>query len=77
MRADARIPMPKDDNHAVCSAVQYTTQVALQIRDAAAMERFYCEGLGLKKVMTLTWGDLCGWLEEKGAILEGAKQLTE
>ena len=42
----------------VCSHLAYTTQVAYQVKDAVNMERFYCLGLGLKKVFTLTYGHL-------------------
>ena len=53
-----RISMEKDVAHAVCSEVNYTTQVAYNVQDELNMERFYCLGLGLKKVLTLTYGEL-------------------
>ncbi len=54
----ARIPMEKNAEHNVCSELSYTTQVAYQVQDEINMEQFYCRGLGLKKVMTLTYGEL-------------------
>lgn len=54
----ALISMEKDLAHAVCSEASYTTQVAYQVQDELNMERFYCLGLGLKKVATLTYGAL-------------------
>lgn len=54
----ARISMEKDVARAVCSEVNYTTQVAYNVQDELNMERFYCLGLGLKKVLTLTYGEL-------------------
>lgn len=54
----ALISMEKDLTHAVCSEASYTTQVAYQVQDELNMERFYCLGLGLKKVATLTYGAL-------------------
>jgi predicted dehydrogenase/catechol 2,3-dioxygenase-like lactoylglutathione lyase family enzyme len=54
----ARILMEKEEGHEVCSQVSYTTQVAYNVQDELNMERFYCLGLGLKKVDTLTYGEL-------------------
>ncbi|MCC8103711.1 MAG: Gfo/Idh/MocA family oxidoreductase [Clostridiales bacterium] len=54
----SRILMERNAEHGVCSQVSYTTQVAYQVKDGLNMERFYCMGLGLRKVDTLTYGDL-------------------
>ncbi len=50
--------------HKTCSPMKYTTQLAFQVQDAINMENFYCQGLGLKKVMTLTFADLCQAMEQ-------------
>ncbi len=62
----ARIPMPPIPEGHSCSAVQYTTQVAYQVKDAVNMEYFYRFGLGLKKVMKLTYGELAAAMERSG-----------
>ena len=63
---NAKIPMTKDPGHTVCSRVCYTTQIAFQVKDAINMEHFYCKGLGLNKVMTLTYEDLYKGMEQSG-----------
>lgn len=64
---DTVIPL-KEDNRESCSSVKYTTQVALQIKDEINMRNFYCRGLGLKKVYSLTYGDLADWMEKNGMV---------
>lgn len=66
----ARIMMEKDAAHHVCSEVSYTTQVAFQVQDEINMEQFYCRGLGLKKVMTLTYGELAQAMSGSGMVDE-------
>lgn len=66
----ARIPMEKDAAHTICSELNYTTQVAYQVQDEMNMEQFYCRGLGLKKVMTLTYGELAEAMADSGVVDE-------
>lgn len=77
----ARIPMSEAPDHKVCSRVRYTTQVAFQVKDAVNMEHFYCRGLGLKKVSSLTYLDLCKVVEQSGQadpkMLMGLKMMGE
>lgn len=44
--------------HESFANVSYLTQVAYQVKDAVNMERFYTRQLGLKKVKTITLGEL-------------------
>lgn len=77
----ARIPMTEATDHKVCSRVRYTTQIAFQVKDAVNMEHFYCRGLGLKKVFSLTYLDLCKVIEQSGQadpkMLMGLKMMGE
>lgn len=63
------------------SLARRTTQIALQVRAGAKMKKFYCDGLGLKVVRTLTYTDLLKTLENSemvknnSAVLEGMKVL--
>ena len=66
----AFIKLTPDSNHTVCSRVCYTTQIAFQVKDSINMEHFYCKGLGLNKVMTLTYEDLSKTLEGSGQVDE-------
>lgn len=52
------------------SPLNYTTQVALQVRDEINMQNFYCKGLGLKKAYTLTCGTFATFLEKQPDIDE-------
>ena len=77
----ALIPMSEAPDHKVCSLVRYTTQIAYQVKDAVNMEHFYCRGLGLKKVSSLTYLDLCKVVEQSGQadpkMLMGLKMMGE
>ena len=77
----ASIPMTEVQEHKVYSRVHYTTQIAFQVKDAVNMEHFYCRGLGLKKVFSLTYLDLCKVVEQSGQadpkILMGLKMMGE
>ncbi len=53
----ARLPLT-DNPFAGCSHVLSVTQAAFQVQDAYNMCSFYTRGLGLKKVMTLTFKEL-------------------
>lgn len=76
-----RIPMPPVCEGHSCSQVNYITQVAYQVKDAANMEFFYRFGLGLKKVMTLTYGQLAAAMEASGnadpKMLMGMKRMGD
>lgn len=61
------LPLTEKKEHNVCSQVKFTTQVAYNVKDAVNMKNFYCMGLGLRCVKTLTYGDLALYLEEMGA----------
>lgn len=63
---EAYISMMEDENRQVIAHVNYITQVALQVKDAINMKHFYCKGLGLNAVYTLTYDDLCKFLEQTG-----------
>lgn len=63
---EARISMTDDENRQVIARVNYITQVALQVKDAINMKHFYCKGLGLNTVYTLTYDDLRKFLEQSG-----------
>lgn len=65
------VPLTEDHRES-CSAVRYTTQVAFQVQDAVNMVNFYCLGLGLKKIKTLTYGELCDFAEASGMADEKA-----
>ena len=54
----AKISLMDDLSHKVCSRVNYTTQVAFDVQDEVNMAGFYEHGLGMKKVLVLTVGDL-------------------
>jgi predicted dehydrogenase/catechol 2,3-dioxygenase-like lactoylglutathione lyase family enzyme len=75
------IPLTEEKEREAFSALKYTTQVALQIRDEINMQNFYCKGLGLKKAYTLTYGQLAESLEKAGTIdgesLVGLKMMGE
>lgn len=62
---DAMIPLTEDKRETT-SFVKYTTQVAYQVQDAVNMVNFYCRGLGLKKVKTLTYADLYEFMKKNG-----------
>lgn len=47
------------------SHVNYTTQVAYNVQAATEMKKFYCEGLQLKNIHTITHGDLLNSLLKK------------
>lgn len=68
--ANTVIPLKEAGNHEPCSPCRFTTQVALQIQDEINMRNFYCRGLGLKKVFTLTYGDLADGLQRSGTADE-------
>ena len=55
-----------DPDHGACSRVRYTARAAFQVRDAVNMELFYCRGLGLQKVLTLTYADLVRSMRRAG-----------
>ena len=74
---DGRIPLQDDPGREVCSLVRCTTQVAFQVQDAVNMELFYCRGLGMKKVFTLTYGDLCRAMRQTGQGTEAALRRLE
>lgn len=63
---EALIRMAEDENRKVVAHVNYITQVALQVKDAINMKHFYCKGLGLNVVNTLTYDDLRKHLEKSG-----------
>lgn len=63
---DSVIPLTPAGKREPYSPLKFTTQVALQIQDEINMRNFYCRGLGLKKVFTLTYGDLANSLERSG-----------
>lgn len=69
-------PLPGPDGDS-CSLVRRTTQAAFQVQDGVDMELFYCRGLGLKKVLTLTYGDLARWLRQSGGTDEAALRRLE
>lgn len=75
--AASRIPLEDEPGHGICSQVRYTTQVAFQVKDAVNMELFYCRGLGLKKVLTLTYGDLARSMRGAGQGEEQALRELE
>lgn len=60
------IPLTEKKEHEVCSQLKFTTQVAYNVKDTINMKNFYCKGLGLRCVKTLTYGDLAQHLEEIG-----------
>lgn len=64
------IPLKEPENREQCSPCKFTTQIALQIQDEINMRNFYCRGLGLKKVFTLTYGDLADGLQRSGTADE-------
>ena len=63
------------------SLARYTTQMAYRVRAGAKMKKFYCEGLGLKKVLTLTYSDLLKSMEQSElakknpSMIQGMKAL--
>ena len=63
---ESPLPLEEDPDLQVCSRVRHTTQAAFQVKDPVNMELFYCRGLGLKKVLTLTWGDLARAMRRAG-----------
>ncbi len=63
---DTKVPLGEDTHKKWVSHVCNTTQVALQIRDEVNMVNFYTKGLGLKKVYTLTYGDLADYMQKMG-----------
>ncbi len=69
------LPLAEDQDHSVCSQVRYTTQAAYQVKDAVNMELFYCRGLGMRKVFTLTYADLCRAARASGAAAEELQRL--
>lgn len=64
------IPLTNPGDREENSPLKFTTQVAFQIQDEINMTNFYTRGLGLKKVYTLTWGDMADYLETLGAADE-------
>ena len=62
----AKLTLADDPDHTVISRVKYITQVAFDVQDAVSMPAFYGQGLGLKKAMTLTVGDLARAMERSG-----------
>lgn len=58
-----------------CSLVQYTTQVAYQVRDAANMLDFYTKGLNLRHAGRLTYADLASAMEKGGANVEAVQSV--
>ena len=60
---NAKITLTDDSSHRVFSRVKYTTQVAFDVQDEVNMSGFYEHGLGMKKAMVLTVGDLAGAME--------------
>lgn len=61
------IPRTEEPFREPVSSLFHTTQVAYQVHDDVNMLPFYTRGLGMKKVCTLTFGDLAAWLEKSGA----------
>ncbi len=63
------------------SLARYTTQVAYQVRAGAKMKKFYCEGLGMKNILTRTYFDLLNSMEQNGmarnnpAMVQGMRAL--
>lgn len=74
----AMISLAADERES-CSCVRYTTQVAYEVNDKVNMASFYCRGLGLKKAMTLTYGQLYDVMKDSGradeTMLMGMKML--
>ena len=70
-----------EDHRGSCSQVKFTTQVAYEVQDKVNMPAFYCRGLGLRKAMTLTYGDLYRAMKDSGMAdektLMGMKMLGE
>ena len=64
--AGGRMPLRDDPGHESCSFVSYMTQAAFQVKNAVNVEHFYTKGLGLKKVLTLTYADLYEALKKSG-----------
>lgn len=65
-KGEGRLPRVPEEDRPAWSHVRRITQVALQVKDAVNMKSFYCKGLGLHKVLTLTYGDLRAFLEQDG-----------
>ena len=64
--ADTVIPLAEAPSQEAASPLSHTTQVAYQVHDGVNMLAFYTRGLGMRKVHTLTFGDLAAWLEKTG-----------
>ena len=62
----SRLPAYADERHSACSRVRYTGKVAFQVQNAVSMASFLCNGLGLKRVLTVTYEDLCAHLRRLG-----------
>ncbi|MGN1016810.1 MAG: VOC family protein [Faecousia sp.] len=63
---DTVIPRSEEPPREAVSPLSHTTQVAYQVHDDVNMLSFYTRGLGMRKVYTLTFGDLAAWLEKTG-----------
>ena len=68
------LPLTDEGDHNVVSPLKFTTQTAFQIQDEINMMNFYTRGLGLKKVHTLTYGDLADYMKKMSI---GDKQTIE
>ena len=53
-----------NDEKDTISQVRYTTQVAYHVCASEKMKQFYCDGLGLKTVHTITYGELFESLQQ-------------
>ena len=58
-----------------CSLVEYTTQVAYQVRDAVNMLDFYTKGLNLRHAGRLTYADLASAMEKGGTNVEAVQSV--
>lgn len=65
--ADSAIPLEAAPGHGTCSRVDHITQVAYQVLDGESMLRYYTQGLGLRHVFRLTYGDMAKAMEASGA----------
>ncbi|MFV0363579.1 MAG: VOC family protein [Suipraeoptans sp.] len=77
---NGKLPLTDKRNHEVCSMVKFTTQVAYNVKDDINMKNFYCQGLGLKNVFTLTYGDLASYMEDSGAedeMISGLRMIAD
>lgn len=51
-------PLTQTEFDQRCSLVRFTTQAAFFVQNPEKMRAFYCQGLGLKNVRTITWREL-------------------